>query len=528
LDGNMADRGKEQPFQLEELDGILPPNVLGVNDILRALASAKEDSKIDGIMLNVGTPSIGLASMQEIRNALSDFKKSGKFVYSYNNQLSQVAYFVSSVADSVFLNPEGNLAWHGLGYQVMFFKEALAKLGVEPQIIRHGTFKAAVEPFMYTKMSPENRKQCESFTSTMWNSVVDAVSKSRKISPEELNRIANELEVFDAPTALANKFVDKLLYRDEFMSRLTKLTDQNKEADLKLVNISDYVGSIERDAESHNADKIAVIYATGEISMGTGDDNKIGAASLGDAIREVREDSTIKAVVLRINSPGGDALASDIIWRELVVSMGDLAASGGYYIACNANYIYAQPATITGSIGVFGLFFNVNNLLNTKLGITTDVVKTNTHADALTITRPLDETELAVAHRSVEKVYNTFTTHVAAGRKMPIEKVLQIAEGRVWAGKDALQLGLVDSIGGLAQAIVKAQQLAKLTKYRTVDYPKQKDPIEELFGGAKTKIQHSILQDKLGESYQYVNRIEALQQLRGIQARMPFFADFTK
>ncbi len=535
LSGPIADRGKEQPFKIPEISQFGPKEKIGLNDIIKVLSKAQDDDKIKGVVLNIKGMQAGAATIKEIRDALKEFKKeSGKFIYSFNHSYSQSNYYLSSVADSMFLNPEGDMEIKGLSYKVTFFKDALAKLGVEPQIIRHGTFKAAVEPFMLTEMSDANKEQSSSFIGTIWGMMTDDIAESRGISKEKLNTIADEMLVYSAESAVQHKLVDKLLYRDEFVAKLMALTDKEKEEDLKLVGLGKYKKSIKRTAKERRKEKIAIVYGAGGIQMGKGNEEVITSEDFSKAIRDARKDSTIKAVVLRINSPGGSALASDIIWREIellkkekpvVVSMGDLAASGGYYIACNSDYILAQPSTLTGSIGVFGLMFSGEKLLEKKLGINTDGVQTNKHSDIGTFTRSLADEERAVIKRAIEDIYDTFTGHVAKGRKMSQEEVFKIGEGRVWSGVDAKRIGLVDELGGLHRALEVAKEKAELDDYRVVELPKEKDPFQEFLENMQTKVENSVLERRLGQSYKYFDRLEKVQKMEGVQARIPFFMD---
>lgn len=535
LSGEIADKGKEQPFKIPQLEQFGPKGKLGLNDIVASLRNAQTDDKIKGIVLNLKGMQAGSATIKEIRDALVEFKAvSNKFVYAYNNNYSQGNYYLSSMADSIFVNPEGGFEVKGLSYQVMFFTEALAKLGVEPQIIRHGTFKAAVEPFMLTGMSEPNKVQSSALIGSIWGMMTSEIAKSRGMTTEQINEIANEMKVYSAKSAIEHKFADALTYRDEFIAKLMALTEKEKEEDLEFVGLKEYKKSIAKSIDEMDKDKIAVVYGAGEIRMGKGSDGVITSEDFAKAIRDVRQDSTIKAVVLRINSPGGSALASEIIWREIellkkektvITSMGNLAASGGYYIACNSDYIVAQPSTLTGSIGVFGLMFSGQKLLEEKIGIQTDGVKTNSHSDIGSMHRPLADDERAVIKRSVETIYDTFTQRVADGRKMKQEEVFKIGEGRVWSGVDAKRIGLVDELGGLQRALEVAKEKAGLESYRAISFPKEKDPFEEFFKNMQTSVENSVLERRLGHSYKYFDRLEKVQHMEGIQARLPFMLD---
>ncbi|HPF94712.1 MAG TPA: signal peptide peptidase SppA, partial [Tenuifilaceae bacterium] len=419
--------------------------------------------KIRGIYIETEGIPAGAATLEEIRASLEKFKESGKFIISYSNVYSQKSYYLASVSDKILLNPEGMVEWVGLRSEIMFFKGALEKLGVEAQILRHGKFKSAVEPFMYDKMSPENREQILTYTGSIWNHWVEGISKTRNISAEQLNQFADDLTIRNAKTALDNGIVDSLVYKDQVINMLKELTDTKPKKDINSVSLAQYTKvKPKRQHKGFIKEKIAVVYASGEIVMGDGNEGAVAGERFGRAIREARRDSTVKAIVLRINSPGGSALASEVIWREVklatevkpvIVSMGDVAASGGYYIAAPADYIIASPTTITGSIGVFGMMPNVKEGMNKKLGITVDVAKTNRNSDFGSLFRPMTAEERAIGQLSVEEVYKTFIGHVAEGRETTVEKVDEIGQGRVWSGANAISINLVDEFGGLQKAI---------------------------------------------------------------------------
>lgn len=531
LKQEIVDRGSEDPFRGFDFASFQPNSPMGLNQILKAMANAKEDSNIKGILLELDAVNAGAATTEEIRNALIDFKSSGKFIYAYSNTYSQKAYYLASVADSVFLNPEGMVEWLGLRSEIMFYKKALEKLGVEPQILRHGKFKSAVEPFMLDKMSPENREQTLTYMSSIWNHWVNAISEARGITADKLNSLANNMEIYNAQKALENKLVDGLIYKDELIATLkTKLGVEEKK-DIKSIELKKYFKAPEVAKRKFSKDKIAVIYAIGEIGMGEGDDDNIGSEGLSRTIRKARRDSSIKAIVFRINSPGGSALASEVIWREVdlaakvkpvIVSMGDVAASGGYYIAAPASSIMANPTTITGSIGVFGLFFNLQKALENKIGITVDVVKTNEHADFFSLFRPMTAEEKAVGQMYIEQTYQTFISHVSAGRGITVEQVDAIGQGRVWSGVNAKDIKLVDEFGGLTDAIKLAAQKAGLENYRLVELPKQKKFFEQLMEEMSAEAKTWILKDELGSSFKTYNRIKSMLNNQGLQARLPY------
>ncbi|HRU87271.1 MAG TPA: signal peptide peptidase SppA [Tenuifilum sp.] len=531
LKQEIVDRGSEDPFKGFDFASFQPNSPIGLNQILKAIANAKEDSNIKGILLELDAVNAGAATTEEIRNALIDFKSSGKFIYAYSDTYSQKAYYLASVADSVFLNPEGMIEWLGLRSEIMFFKKTLEKLGVEPQILRHGKFKSAVEPFMLDKMSPENREQTLTYVSSIWNQWVKGISETRGISADKLNGMANNMEIFNAKKAMENKLVDGLIYKDELIATLkTKLGIEEKK-DISSIELKKYFKAPEVAKRKFSKDKIAVIYASGEIGMGEGGDDNIGSEGLSRTIRKARRDSSIKAIVFRINSPGGSALASEVIWREVdlaakvkpvIVSMGDVAASGGYYIAAPATTIMANPTTITGSIGVFGLFFNLQKALDNKLGITVDVVKTNDHADFFSVFRPMTAEEKAVGQMFIEQTYQTFIGHVSAGRGIPVEQVDAIGQGRVWSGVNAKDIKLVDEFGGLTDAIKLAAEKAGLENYRLVELPKQKKLFEQLMEDMSAEAKAWMLKDELGLSFKAYNRIKSMLNNQGVQARMPY------
>ncbi|HDP76115.1 MAG TPA: signal peptide peptidase SppA [Bacteroidales bacterium] len=527
----IVDRGSEDPFKGFDFASFQPNSPIGLNQILKAIANAKEDSNIKGILLELNAVNAGAATSEEIRNSLIDFKSSGKFIYAYSDTYSQKAYYLASVADSVFLNPEGMIEWLGLRSEIMFFKKALEKLNVEPQILRHGKFKSAVEPFMLDKMSPENREQTFTYISSIWDQWVKGVSDTRGIPADKLNCMASNMEIFNAKKALENKLVDGLIYKDELIAVLKSKLGVEEKKDISSIALKKYFKAPEVAKRKFSKDKIAVIYASGEIGMGEGGNDKIGSEGISRTIRKARRDSSIKAIVFRINSPGGSALASEVIWREVdlaakvkpvIVSMGDVAASGGYYIAAPATTIVANSTTITGSIGVFGLFFNLQKALENKIGITVDVVKTNDHADFFSVFRPMTAEEKVVGQMFIEQTYQTFIGHVSAGRGIPVEQVDAIGQGRVWSGVNAKDIKLIDEFGGLTDAINLAAEKAGLENYRLVEMPKQKKFFEKLMEDMSAEAKTWILKDELGSSFKAYNRIKNMLNNQGVQARIPY------
>ena len=466
---------------------------LGLNEMLRVIEAAKNDGKIKGIYLNCEGSSLGLATAQELRKALSDFKESGKYIYSYSDGYSSSEYHLASLADSVFLQPQGMLIFQGMGARLMFYTRFLQKVGVEMQVIRHGQFKSAVEPYFRTDMSPANRHQYEVLFGSMWPEILADVSASRGISEARLNEIADSLLGFTATGALRAGLVDALVPRSYIKEKILParmgVADSLWEKDLNIVSYGDYLANLDAAKTKKAKDKIAVVYAEGTIVGGAGSGGDIGT-DLAAQIQKAVKDKNVKALVLRVNSPGGSVLTADIIYQELmkvkakmpvVASYGNYAASGGYYISCMADRIFAQPNTLTGSIGVFGTIPNAQELLTKKLGFDFDEVKTNKNATAFaSVSRPMNAYEKAVMQQSIEDIYDGFVSKVAAGRGMTWAQVDSIGQGRVWSGTNALQIGLVDSLGGLEDALACAASLAGLDTYTTVEYPKEKDIVAQL------------------------------------------------
>lgn len=534
LNTPIVERSGNNPFENFDFGNMKSNQAIGLDKILKSIKEAATDPNIEGIFINTSDIQAAPATLEAIRNGLLDFKKSKKFIVSYADNYSQRAYYIASVSDKIYLNKEGTIDLKGLNLQVMFYKGLLAKLDIEPQVIRHGKFKAAVEPFILDKMSEANKEQLMTYLSSTWQHIVSGIASQRKINPEVIEKAANELTLQEPEQCLQLKFVDGLVYKDELISELKKRTKISESKDLNLVSIATYGKVAKSKAEAvRTKDKIAVIYATGEIVDGEGSDKAIGGESLSREIRAARLNDDIKAVVLRVNSPGGSALASEIIWREVsltnakkpvIVSMGDYAASGGYYIACAATAIVAEPTTLTGSIGVFGFIPSIKNMLNNKLGITVDVVKTNAHSDYMNIYRPLDQFEYSTIQKSIERIYATFTKRVADGRKMDVARVDSMGQGRIWSGIDGKRLGLVDEIGGIQTAIDIAAKKANLTKYRVTYQPAQKEFFQQLLENTNN-VGTSILEQELGESYMFVNYIRSVKNMKGVQARVPYVID---
>ena len=508
-------------------------STVGLSDIINAIKEAKSDDKIKGISILNNDCNLGMAQRKALRDELQNFKKSGKFIVSYADVYSQKEYYLNSVADTIYINPVGEMDFKGLSAELMFFKDFQDKSGVKMEVIRHGKFKSAVEPFLENKMSDANREQTSALLNSLWNAVLTDISISRKIPVEKLNEIADGLLARTPEMAKAANLIDKIAYEDQYHDGIRKALKVKKDEDYKAVDIEDYAKNVMLSPkDGGESDKIAIIYAQGEITSGEGDVNEIGEGSMRRSLQEAKKDKNIKAIVLRIDSPGGNALTSDLIWREIeitkkvkpvVVSMGNLAASGGYYIACNANQIFAEANTITGSIGVFGILPNFTQLAN-KIGINTEVVSTNTNAANYSPFRPLDENTRAFTQESVEHVYSTFVTRVANGRKMTFQNVDAIAQGRVWSGAEALKIGLVDKIGGMDDALEAAAKLAKIKKYSTKNYPEYDKKFGEMFENlpfAKTK--ENLIKEEIGiENYTVLQKIKKFNNRKGVQTLMPF------
>jgi protease-4 len=530
LDQAILERTPIERFGNLPIIGSIADKAIGFNDIIKALKKAKTDDNIKCVYINVSAPIAGKATLKEIRDALIDFRKSDKQILAYSEMYNQNAYYMASAASKVYLNPEGSLEFKGFDSQLMFFKGALEKLGVEAQIIRVGNYKSAVEPFINDKMSDYNRQQVTAYVGGLYNVFLEGIASSRKISRDSLFAYADSYRIQRAEDALKYKLVDGLRYKDELITELKSLTGRQKEKTLNTITINDYAENVSTENAGAN-DKIAVIYANGDIVGGEGSDESIGSEKISREIRKARQDSSVKAIVLRVNSGGGSALASDVMWREIVLSkkvkpviasFGDVAASGGYYIACAADSIFVQPNTITGSIGVFGIIPNFKNLLNDKLGITFDGVKTGKYADIMTTTRPLTPAERLIIQRDVNHVYETFLARVADGRKKTREYVNSIAGGHVWVGTDAVRIGLADRLGNFQDAIVAAGKKAKLKKYRVVEYPAKADPLNSFLSDSKDNVRVYFAKQELGDNYLMYEQMKKVLKNSGLQTRLPY------
>ena len=529
MDYNIIEKTESNPFADFDLPFGVSPNEIGLNDILAKIEAAKTDANIKGIFINPTTVGTGFATLKAIRDALVDFKKSDKFIVSYSDGYSQKAYYLASVADKIYLNPQGSLDFRGLSSSTMFMKDALDKLGVDMQVIKVGTYKSAVEPFMLNSMSEANRLQVNSYLNSIYEAFLDDLSAGRKISKDSLRQYADAYAIRNADDALKYKFIDAKLYKDELITDIKKRLDIKEKDDISIVSITKYGG---KNADSKGTDEIAVLYAYGDIVDGEGDVGQIGGDKISRELRKLRQDDKVKAVVLRVNSGGGSALASDIIWREVelikkvkpvVVSMGDYAASGGYYIAAAADSIFAEKSTLTGSIGVFGLIPNAKNLLNNKLGIKFEEVKTGKYASLMgSMDKPLTEEEKAIIQVEVNKIYGTFIDRVAIGRNMTVAQVDSIGQGRVWTGDQALEIGLVDKIGNLQTAINAAASKGKITSYYTKEYPAKEEPFASILSTSKDKIKAYMIGEEFGEYQKYIGELQKIMQNTGIQARIPY------
>lgn len=531
----ITERTPNNPLAGLSFLGLNSEKSIGLNDILANIKKAKNDSNIKGIFLDESYMTSGQATTEEIRNALINFKKSGKFVVAYSEIYTQGFYYLASVADKVYMNPRGMFEFTGFSQQITFLKGALDKLGIEAQIIKVGTYKSAVEPLILTKMSDPNRLQVTSYLGSLYDHFLTGISKSRGINKDSLFNYANSGRVQFPEDALKLKLIDGLKYKDEILDELKRRTGTGLKSNLASVDLDEYTKSKaddKGDDDGSSNNRIAIVYANGEINGGEGDDNSIGSERISKAIRKVRLDNKVKAVVLRVNSPGGSSLASDVIWREvamtkkvkpIIVSMGDYAASGGYYISCAADSIIAEPNTITGSIGIFAILPNMQKLFNDKLGVTFDGVKTGKYADLGDISRPLSTEERAILQNNVNHGYDDFTKAVAAGRGKTQAYINSIGQGRVYTGSQAVKLGLVDRLGNINDAVASAAKKAKLTNYNLVSYPEQKSFFKQLDGDVTSQMKTKMMKSELGDSYRVYEQIKGITQMMRIpQARLPY------
>ncbi len=520
----------DNPFaDLGMFGGVSSP--LGLIDLKKAIKSASADPKIEGIYLESNFPVAGFSSLSEIRQSLQEFKDNGKFIVAYGEFYSEQGYYIASVADAIHMFPEGEVELNGLGSEFVSIKNTLDKIGVEPEIFRVGDYKSAVEPFLNEKMSPENREQTESFLNSIYDTVIERIAASRNIELAKLHEISDEMLVREPADAITYKLIDQLSYQDQMYADIKNRLGLEEADEIEFVSIKKYMKVANPD--KYSANKIAVLVASGSIVSGTagGGQEIIASDSFNEEIRKLRDDESVKAVVLRINSPGGSALASDAMWREIellkakkpvIASMSDVAASGGYYMAMGTNHIIAESTTITGSIGVFGLWFNAENLLNDKLGVYSDFVSTGRYSNFLSLSKPMSPEEKQILQKGVERTYATFTSKAAEGRGMAIDELLAVASGRVWSGAQAVENGLVDELGGLDDAVKKAAEMAEIEEYRVVVFPPKVDFIEELINSLNEDISVRIAKAQLGELYPIMENIKAIKEYEGAQARMPF------
>lgn len=536
LKGSITERaGEENP--LSKLGGETTQQI-ALDQALQALEKAAKNDKIEGIYMEGGILSAYPAEVQELRQALLKFKKSGKWIIAYADTYSRSAYYLCSVADKVYLNPIGMLDWSGLSSNPMFFTGLMKKLGIKMQVFKVGTYKSAVEPYIAEQMSDANREQVSSYQQSIWNNMLKDVAKSRKTTAEALNSLADSLTILSGPEAsVKGGLVDKLCYQDEVKKILKNKAKMDEDESLRFVSISDV--ALSEELNDKVDDEIAVYYAYGEIKEditgGFAQESAITSKQMTKDLQELREDDDVKAVVLRVNSPGGSAYASEQIWREVqllskekpvIVSMGALAASGGYYISCGANKIFAEPTTLTGSIGIFGMIPDATELLTDKLGLSFDVVKTNAHSDFGAMGRPLNESECRLMQAYINQGYELFTGRVAQGRKMSQDSVKAVAEGRVWTGEQAMKIGLVDKLGNLNDAIAAAAKAAKIEKYSVGRYPEPAPWFASLLQEKKADYMDSQMRSALGEFYPAFSLIRNLKNQDAIQARMTFIPDF--
>ncbi|MBN1820292.1 MAG: signal peptide peptidase SppA [Prolixibacteraceae bacterium] len=535
LEKEIVDRAPNDPFEDLNIPGLQAAQRIGLDEILKSIDKAATDDRIKTIYLNARFINGGMASIEEIRNALLKFKeKSGKPIYAYSEMYDQKAYYLATVADKLVIHPLGTVDFRGLSSQTIFFKNALDKLGVEMQILRgpNNKFKGAVEPFMLDKMSPENKEQTMTYLTSLWNKMLEGIESERGIPVDKLNQYADEVLTFKTGQILVDYgLVDEIKYKDEVLEDLRQITGVAPNKGIPIIGAEDYALQPGRSGKgSFSRNKIAVIYASGDIGIAVGSEG-IDAEKLSREIRKVRQDSSYKAIVLRIDSPGGSAFESDVILREVklaaeekvvVASFGDVAASGGYYIACAADKIVASPNTITGSIGIFGMIPNAGELLNDKLGITFDEVKTNEHSNLVPLTRSMTEFERNLLQQYIVEGYETFINHVSDGRGMEAATVDAIGQGRVWTGENALEIGLVDMLGGLNDAIGLAAEIAGIDDYRTVSLPYLPDPFEELFSTGTNNIRNWWLKKELGANYIFYEQYKKVSQMNGVMARMPY------
>lgn len=530
----ILDRANDFPFSEFNMGTLNMEAAMGLDQVLEDIHKASIDDDISGIFLRLSAIPASMATVEEIRDALIDFRESGKFIIAHADLYTQKSYYLATAADKVYLTPTGDMDFKGLQAKVLLFKRALDKYGVDMQVVRHGAFKSAVEPFLTDEISDANREQLDAMIGSVWNKMIAEIALARGISEEDLNAYADEMAVTFDHQALEKKMVDGLKYYDEVLAELRELTDTDEDDDIPSITLNRYKHVTVDEDKEPTSNKVAVVFAMGNIVSGNAGEGMIGSDRISKAIRKAREDDKVKAIVLRVNSGGGSALASEVIYREVklasevkpvVASLGDVAASGGYYIVSPADTIVASETTITGSIGVFGLIPNFQELMNEKIGITTGVVKTNKYADIMSTTRPMTADERAMIQAYVDDTYTTFVNHVAEGRSMTFEEVDAIGSGRVWSGVNAMENGLIDVYGGLEKSIGIAAEMAGLDNYRITSLPVLEDPftmlIKELTGEAKVR----MIRKELGDSFDLYKKAEEISTMQGLQAIMPYTID---
>lgn len=509
-------------------------STIGLVQLKQAIASAKEDDKIQGIYLDMPRLIAGMGVIEEIRNELIDFKSSGKFIVAYGENYSESSFYLSTVADQVYLNPEGDIEFNGLDMDVTFLKGMMEKLEIEPQIFRVGDFKSAVEPYIRKDMSDENRLQLTSLLNSIYDNMLHNIATSRNIELKELTEISDKMLARNPQEALRLRLIDDLYYEDQVYTSLRDKLGINSDDNIEFISYGDYKQTVSSYQRSDN--EVAIIVASGEIVSGKGEMTTIGSKKFAAEIRKARKDDDIKAVVLRINSPGGSFIASDVMWREIeltakekpiIASMSDVAASGGYYMAMACDTIVAQPNTITGSIGIFSMLFNVEGFMENKLGITTDEVKTGEYSSLYTMSRPLTNQEKRIIQKETNAGYETFTSKAAQGRNMNIDDLKAIASGRVWTGTQALENGLVDMLGGLDDAISVATEKANISDdYKIRYYPEQKSVFEQIVDDLSGDVKVEATKEQLGDLYPYLIQYQKIKDLQGRQARLLFDIEF--
>ena len=507
---------------------------IGLDKILNAIDNAKYDDNILGLSIESLMIQGGVAQIQEIRDKIFEFKESGKFVTAFADVYEQKNFYLSSVADSIYVNPEGMIDFRGLSGEVLFFKDFQEKYGLKMEVIRHGKYKSAVEPFLANEMSEANREQTEAFLNSIWSEMVTDIHENRKIETEQINYIADELLARTPDLAIENKMISGKLYKDQYVKVLKELGGISESGTINAVSVKNYIDSGKGRLINSASDKIAIIYAQGDIKYGEGDEDYIGPELIIKSLKKARKSKDVKAIVLRVNSPGGSALASDMIWREIeitkedkpvVVSMGNFAASGGYYISCNADKILADPTTITGSIGVFGMVPNLSVFAD-RIGINAEQVGTNKKSMNYSLFEPMTDDFYNVTKEGVERVYISFVTKVAEGRKMTFEQVNEIAQGRVWTGQQALENGLVDELGGLEDAVKAAADLVEIDEYRIRSYPNYKKEFKDMVSGPFGSVKQQILEEEIGtENLEIYNTLQQFGDWKGLQTRLPFLLE---